>query len=254
MLTLETDPTGSRMSAFECGLKTSRSGRHHLVDLHEFDMVFVPVLEVDHYYLIVFDLEDERIYLVDHLGDRGSGVLLRDNETYILKTTPFKVSVNHPKATAMQSSVIMREDLPWSTTQRNAAPFVDSDIFAMCHMEQFVGSRRNFFCGFSVHGARKKAQCNYLRKRYAAEILLSPRTNRATRYDVGWHLCRQCSGMTDVFFWLGVFGLGVFWGRFARLDNDFYWDVDIYVGMWVSWTNTSWLCKTLVGEGSRFTR
>ncbi|KAJ0574883.1 putative papain-like cysteine peptidase superfamily [Helianthus annuus] len=254
MLTLETDPTGSRMSAFECGLKTSRSGRHHLVDLHEFDMVFVPVLEVDHYYLIVFDLEDERIYLVDHLGDRGSGVLLRDNETYILKTTPFKVSVNHPKATAMQSSVIMREDLPWSTTQRNAAPFVDSDIFAMCHMEQFVGSRRNFFCGFSVHGARKKAQCNYLRKRYAAEILLSPRTNRATRYDVGWHLCRQCSGMTDVFFWLGVFGLGVFWGRFARLDNDFYWDVDIYVGMRVSWTNTSWLCKTLVGEGSRFTR
>ncbi|KAJ0781618.1 putative papain-like cysteine peptidase superfamily [Helianthus annuus] len=218
MLTLETDPTGSRMSAFECGLKTSRSGRHHLVDLHDFDMVFVPVLEVDHYYLIVFDLEDERIYLVDHLGDRGSGVLLRDNETYILKTTPFKVvcdtcffcwylccfspflynawgrlhlflftgthkdffvdylkSVNHPKATAMQSSVIIREDLPWSTTQRNAAPFVDSDIFAMCHMEQFVGSRRNFFCGFSVHGARKKAQCNYLRKRYAAEILLSPK-------------------------------------------------------------------------------
>ncbi|KAJ0533196.1 putative papain-like cysteine peptidase superfamily [Helianthus annuus] len=183
MLTLETDPTGSRVSAFECGLKTSLSGRHHLVDLHNFDMVFVPVLEVDHYYLVVFDLEDERIYLIDHLGDRGSGVLLSDNETYILKPTPFKVkeifvdylkSVNHPKATAMQSSVIMREDLPWSTTQRNAAPFVDSDVFTMRHMEQFVGFRRNFFCGFSVHGARKKAQCNYLRKRYAAAILLSP--------------------------------------------------------------------------------
>ncbi|MFS7892064.1 hypothetical protein Hanom_Chr00s000496g01646631 [Helianthus anomalus] len=57
----------------------------------------------------------------------------------------------------------------------NVAPFVDSDVFAMRHMKWFVGSRRNnFFCGFSVHGARKKAQCNYLRKRYAAEILLSP--------------------------------------------------------------------------------
>ncbi|KAJ0640435.1 putative papain-like cysteine peptidase superfamily [Helianthus annuus] len=146
-------------------------------------MVFVPVLEADHYYLVVFDLEDDRIYLIDHLGDRGSGALLRDNEIYIMKLTPFKVKeifvdylklVNHPKATAMQTSVIMREDLPWSTTHRNAALFVESGIFAMRHMEQFMGSRRNFFCGFSVHGARKKVQCNYLRKRYAAEILLSP--------------------------------------------------------------------------------
>ncbi|MFS7980571.1 hypothetical protein Hanom_Chr10g00940971 [Helianthus anomalus] len=96
------------VAAFECGLKTSLNGRHHLVDLHDFDMVFVPMLEVDHKYLVV-----------------GSGVLLRDNETYILKTTSFKVkeffvdylkSANHPKETAMQSSVIMREDLPWSTT------------------------------------------------------------------------------------------------------------------------------------------
>ncbi|KAM0051852.1 putative papain-like cysteine peptidase superfamily [Helianthus debilis subsp. tardiflorus] len=124
MLTLETDPTGSRVSTFECWLKSSLIGRHHLVDLHDFAMVFVPVLEVDHYYLVVFDLKDERIYLIDHSGDRGSGVLLRDNETYILKTTPFKVKeifveylklVNYPNAIAMQSSVIMREDLPWST-------------------------------------------------------------------------------------------------------------------------------------------
>ncbi|MFS7907282.1 putative papain-like cysteine peptidase superfamily [Helianthus anomalus] len=91
MLSLETDPSGSRVSTFECGLKTSLSGRHHLVDLNDFDMVFVPVLEVDHYYLVVFDLEEERLNLIAHLGDRGSGGLLRDNESYILKTTPFKV-------------------------------------------------------------------------------------------------------------------------------------------------------------------
>ncbi|KAJ0932685.1 putative papain-like cysteine peptidase superfamily [Helianthus annuus] len=182
MLSLETDPAGSRVSAFECGLKTSLVGRHHLVDLRAFDMVFVPMLEGDHYYLVVFDLEAECIHLVDHLGDRGPGALLRDDETYIMKSTPFKVKeifvdylklVNHPKATAMQTSLIMREDLPWSTTHRIAALFVESGIFTMRHMEQFVGSRRNFFCGFSVHGARKKVQCNYLRKRYDAEILLS---------------------------------------------------------------------------------
>ncbi|MFS7955965.1 putative papain-like cysteine peptidase superfamily [Helianthus anomalus] len=195
MLSLETDPAGSRVSAFECGLKTSLAGRHHLVDLRAFDMVFVPMLEGDHYYLVVFDLEVECIHLVDHLGNRGPGALLRDDETYIMKSTPFKVVayiwvffpglqkeifvdylklVNHPKATAMQTSLIMREDLPWSTTHRIAAPFVESGIFAMRHMEQFVGSRRNFFCRFSVHWARKKVQSNYLRKRYAAEILLSP--------------------------------------------------------------------------------
>ncbi|KAJ0618731.1 hypothetical protein HanLR1_Chr02g0054511 [Helianthus annuus] len=71
MLSLETDPSGCRVAAFECGLKTNLSGRHHLVDLHDFDMVSVSVLEVDHYYLIVFDLEDERIYLINHLGDLG---------------------------------------------------------------------------------------------------------------------------------------------------------------------------------------
>ncbi|MFS8019787.1 putative papain-like cysteine peptidase superfamily [Helianthus anomalus] len=191
MLILETDPSVSRVSAFECGLKTNLSRRHHLVDLHDFDMVFVPVLEVDHYYLVVFNLEDERIYLIDHLGNRGSGVLIRDNETYILKLVSwcayvcfcllgtqkeifvdYLKSVNHPKATVMQSSFIMRQDLPWSTNQRNAAQFVDSD---------------------------------------------------------------------------GVYGLDFFWGGFARLDNYFCWDVDIYVGMWVSWTNTSWLHKTPVG-------
>ncbi|KAM0062287.1 hypothetical protein Hdeb2414_s0004g00146361 [Helianthus debilis subsp. tardiflorus] len=189
MLSLETDPDGSRVSAFECGLKTSLAGRHHLVDLRAFDMVFVTMLEGDNYYLVVFDLEAECIHLVDHLGDRRSGALLRDDESYIMKLTPFKVKeifvdylklVNHPKAAAMQASLILREDLPWSTTRRNATPFVESGIFAMRHMEQFVGSRRNFFCGFSVHGARKKVQCNYLRKRYAAEILLS----RMNKYGV----------------------------------------------------------------------
>ncbi|KAM0043635.1 putative papain-like cysteine peptidase superfamily [Helianthus debilis subsp. tardiflorus] len=155
MLSLESDPIGSRLSAFKCGMKSSLNGQHHPVDLHEFDMVFVPVLEGDHYSLVVFDLE-ERIYLVDHLGDRESGVFLWDNGKCILKTTSFKVN------------------LPWSTTQRNASPFVDSGVFAKRHMERFVGIQRNFFCGFSVHGERKKAQCNYLRKKYAAEILLSP--------------------------------------------------------------------------------
>ncbi|KAM0035752.1 putative papain-like cysteine peptidase superfamily [Helianthus debilis subsp. tardiflorus] len=184
MLNLETDSAGSRVSAFECGLKTSLPERHHLVDLRAFDMVFVPMLEGDHYYLVVFYLEAECIHLVDHLGDRqGAWALFWDDETYIMKSTPFKVKeifvdylklVNHPKATAMQTSLIIREDLPWSTTHRIATPFVESGIFAMRHMEQFVGSRRNFFCRFSVHGARKKVQCNYLRKRYAAEILLSP--------------------------------------------------------------------------------
>ncbi|KAJ0923997.1 putative papain-like cysteine peptidase superfamily [Helianthus annuus] len=183
MLSLETDPDGGRVSAFECGLKSSLAGRHHLLDLRAFDMVFVTMLEGDHYYLVVFDLEAECMHLVDHLGDRGSGALLRDDDSYIMKSTPFKVKdifvdylklVNHPKATAMQASLIMREDLPWSTTRRIVAPFVESGIFAMRHMEQFVGSRRSFFCGFSVHGARKKVQCNYLRKRYAAEIMLSP--------------------------------------------------------------------------------
>ncbi|KAJ0700383.1 hypothetical protein HanOQP8_Chr10g0367201 [Helianthus annuus] len=155
MLSLETDPDGTRVSAFECGLKTSLAGRHHLVDLRAFDMVFVTMLEGDHYYIVVYDLEAECIHLVDHLGDRGSGALLRDDESYIMKSTPFKVLVNHPKATTMQASLIMREDLPWSTTRRIAAPFVESGIFAMRHMEQLVGSRRNFFCGFSVHGEEK---------------------------------------------------------------------------------------------------
>ncbi|MFS7931122.1 putative papain-like cysteine peptidase superfamily [Helianthus anomalus] len=164
MLSMETDPDGSRVSTFECGIKTSLAGRHHLLDLRAFDMVFVTMLEGDHYYLVVFDLETECIHLVDHLGDRGSGALLRDDESYIMKSTPFKVKeifvsylklVNHPKATAMQASLIMREELHWSTTRRIAAPFVESGIFAMRHMEQFMGSRRNFFCGFSVHGARK---------------------------------------------------------------------------------------------------
>ncbi|KAJ0507106.1 putative papain-like cysteine peptidase superfamily [Helianthus annuus] len=91
MLSLETDPSASRLSAFESGLKSSLCGREHLLDLKDIDMLFVPLVEEKHFYLLVFDLEREHIYLVDHMSNGESDVFLRDHVEYVLKTTPFKV-------------------------------------------------------------------------------------------------------------------------------------------------------------------
>ncbi|KAM0025815.1 hypothetical protein Hdeb2414_s0021g00579041 [Helianthus debilis subsp. tardiflorus] len=173
MLSLDNDPCGSRLSAFESVLKSDLCGREQLLELKEIDIFFLPLVEGKHFYLVVFDLDINDIYLIDHMAEGESDVSLRDHDEYVFKTTLFKVLVKHPKAAIMVSAVIRRESLAWSTTRRGASPSVDSDIFEMRHMERFLGSRCNFFCRFSSHGSRKKAQCNYLRKKYASQILMS---------------------------------------------------------------------------------
>ncbi|KAF5759537.1 putative papain-like cysteine peptidase superfamily [Helianthus annuus] len=182
MLALNNDPCGSQLCPFESGLKSSLCGREELLDLKEIDMLFLPLVEGKHFYLVVFDLYRYDIYLIDHMADGESDVSLRDHDEYVCKTTPFRVKhilvaylelVKHPKAAIMCSTVIRRESLAWTLTRRGASPNVDSAIFTMRYMERFLGTRCNFFCGFSSHGSRKKAQCNYLCKKYASQILLS---------------------------------------------------------------------------------
>ncbi|KAL8217719.1 hypothetical protein R6Q57_021092 [Mikania cordata] len=60
--------------------------------------------------------------------------------------------------------------LEWATTDN----VTDSGIFAMRHMEMFMGSYKKFECGFKkVESQQKKKQINMLRKKYASRIVIS---------------------------------------------------------------------------------
>ncbi|MFS7978260.1 hypothetical protein Hanom_Chr10g00913441 [Helianthus anomalus] len=91
MLSLDNDPCDNRLSTFESVLKSGICGREQLLDLKEIDILFLPLVEGKHFHLVVFDLDIDDIYLIDHMADGESDVSLRDNDEYVFKTTPFKV-------------------------------------------------------------------------------------------------------------------------------------------------------------------
>ncbi|KAL8237591.1 hypothetical protein R6Q59_018672 [Mikania micrantha] len=59
--------------------------------------------------------------------------------------------------------------LEWATINN----VTDCGIFAIKHMEMFMGSYRKFECGFKKVESQHRKQINTLRKKYASRILLS---------------------------------------------------------------------------------
>jgi len=206
ILVLQEDKYGSRVACFKSGLSGAVCGVEAKLYLRSFDMVFVPLLEAEHYYLLVFDMKHQDICVIDNIAEKRSPVKVVDNEDYERKSTPYKVVriffrlskestnyscflekcfdtthycrkifvdylclVKHPKAGAMEGCRIRRLDLPWATHKNS----VDCGVYLMRHMETYMGVQVAFKCGFSLNGKRKQAQVDALRKRYAANILLS---------------------------------------------------------------------------------
>ncbi|KAD4585530.1 hypothetical protein E3N88_23131 [Mikania micrantha] len=76
----------------------------------------------------------------------------------------------HPRADKISMQKVTRVDLQWATIGN----ITDCGIFAMRHMEMFMGSHcRNFDCGFKTSEKQVRSQIQTLRKKYACRILLS---------------------------------------------------------------------------------
>ncbi|KAJ0613325.1 putative Ulp1 protease family catalytic domain, papain-like cysteine peptidase superfamily [Helianthus annuus] len=177
MLTSEEGGVEARMHKFRLGIKGAVNRVDYVPDFRNQDIVFFPILEHKHFYLLVFELRDPGIYVVDNDKAR-QGQLIEDSVYYLHKDTAYKIKdmfvqylreVGNPRADDIEYCNIQRMPVPWATT----ANTTDCGVFLMRHMECYMGKKQNFNCGFSTSGARKMAEVRKLRKRYAAHILCS---------------------------------------------------------------------------------
>ncbi|KAL8237745.1 hypothetical protein R6Q59_018826 [Mikania micrantha] len=167
-----------RLDKFSTNMDGLIKGDLKLSDLKLFHMVFFPVLEFNHYYLIVFELKNFAISVIDNFHESIPLVGLQDNTDYYLKDSPYKVKdvfvqymkqIRHPKTDDIHATPIQKLHLPWAT-KTNA---VACAVFVMRHMEKFMGLREQFNCGFSTNGKKKKSQLNLMRKRILLHLLRS---------------------------------------------------------------------------------
>ncbi|KAD3641993.1 hypothetical protein E3N88_31217 [Mikania micrantha] len=147
-------------------------------NLKMFDMVFFPILEFNHYYLLVFELKNCAISVIDNFHESIPLVGVKDSADFYLKDSPYKVKemfvrylekIKHAKTDEIHATKIQKVQIPWAT-KTNA---VDCGVFLMRHMEKFMGIHEPFNCGFSTNGKKKKCQLNTLRKKYLVHVIKS---------------------------------------------------------------------------------
>ncbi|KAD3337886.1 hypothetical protein E3N88_33407 [Mikania micrantha] len=131
-------------------------------NLKMFDMVLFPILEFNHYYLLVFELKNCAISVIDNFHESIPLVGVKDSADYYLKDSPCKVKemfvrylekIKHAKTDEIHATKIQKVQIPWAT-KTNA---VDCGVFLMRHMEKFMGIHEQFNCGFSTNGKKKSA-------------------------------------------------------------------------------------------------
>ncbi|KAK9053005.1 hypothetical protein SSX86_029635 [Deinandra increscens subsp. villosa] len=147
-------------------------------ELKGVDMVFFPIEDADVYYIIVFELKCPAISVIDSFPENKPLINLIDDDSYFNKDSAYGMkyifacyleNIHHPKAQKILHCQIQRVKIHWATK----ACSIENPIFAMRHMEKYMGRNEIFYCDFGTHGNTEKAQLKKLRKKYLAPIILS---------------------------------------------------------------------------------
>ncbi|KAI3773487.1 hypothetical protein L1987_48017 [Smallanthus sonchifolius] len=108
-----------RMERFILNMNRAVCWNTYLIDLRAIDMVFLPMLENDHYYLIVFELKHPGISVIDNFSDAYPLVRLSVHEDYFEKDPTYKVKeifvkylehVKHPKTDELNAAKIKKSE------------------------------------------------------------------------------------------------------------------------------------------------
>ncbi|KAL8259002.1 hypothetical protein R6Q59_026955 [Mikania micrantha] len=146
---------------------------HHT--LSEFDLVFVPIINQQHFYLMCFNLKTPKVEIIDN-----SGVMPRMSVTKKYSGWPDKmkktfanylIQNHHPNGRHISTAKIHRLAMPWRTEFNT----VDCGVFLMRHMETYKGCLLNWECGLCGENEvnnLQKLQLNDLRKKYVTKIIL----------------------------------------------------------------------------------
>ncbi|KAJ0668989.1 putative Ulp1 protease family catalytic domain, papain-like cysteine peptidase superfamily [Helianthus annuus] len=149
--------------------------KYEVKKLDSVDLVFIPVLQGDHFYVLCFHLKTGKIELIDN-----SAAEQEFKERYKGLPDTLKVLVLYlkkalkptPAIEELGTSEIERKEMDWRTENNS----VDCGVFTMRHMETYKGEKTPWVTGFVKEDEvnnRQNSQLHLLRHKYLSKIILS---------------------------------------------------------------------------------
>ncbi|XP_022010659.1 uncharacterized protein LOC110910269 [Helianthus annuus] len=143
-----------------------------------FEMVFIPMLTGQHYYLLFFNLKTRDIFIIDNVEGVAGLERYHGNVEKMISTFCRYLRPMHPKITSqLRNTKLVRLVLPWQTLYNG----IDCGIFLMRHMETYTGTHvGHWMCGLSNERDISREmlpdqakEIEDLRKKYLSKMLLS---------------------------------------------------------------------------------
>ncbi|KVH88430.1 Peptidase C48, SUMO/Sentrin/Ubl1 [Cynara cardunculus var. scolymus] len=163
----------TQYALFKKGLMSSAKNNLEVVEMRNIDLVFFPLLDKGHYYVVVFNLKNPSVVVIDNryreVSDDDQLLQMYDFITNILIDDQHLNVVVHPTGRELDEIGQQRLRMDWQT-QNN---FDDCGVFAMRHMETYMGDVRTWRTGLAQAGKTKEGQIASLRMKYIAKLLVS---------------------------------------------------------------------------------
>ncbi|KAL4591856.1 hypothetical protein LXL04_004830 [Taraxacum kok-saghyz] len=162
----------SRYKLFETRVNTHLDNYPDFGDILISDLVFFPVLQSEHFYLIVFNIKRIECAVIDNSlvdvpMDAKYGSAPLDMVDFF---TRYMSSRNHPKAQKFKNMLPCRFYMPWMTKKNK----VDCGVFVMRHMETYKGEKmEKWDASLELECESLQEQLNELRWKYVTKMLLS---------------------------------------------------------------------------------
>ncbi|MFS7888888.1 putative Ulp1 protease family catalytic domain, papain-like cysteine peptidase superfamily [Helianthus anomalus] len=159
-------------------LKEVVESDNKFLELKEFNIIIIPMIENKHFYLICLDLENKRVKVIDNMVNNNGFYKMMTGTKFKEIGSPCKVkhymvgylkAVKHPMAACMAGTMLTKKRVEWATNDN----FNDCGVFAMRHMEMYRGSDVKFECGFSTRKDIQDMQLKNMRIKIATKLLFS---------------------------------------------------------------------------------
>ncbi|KAJ0816790.1 putative Ulp1 protease family catalytic domain, papain-like cysteine peptidase superfamily [Helianthus annuus] len=144
--------------------------KYKIKSINDIDLLFTPIVNSDHIYVICFNLKTTEIDVLDNM-------LYPTLDTYDevpikLRDVLYKYMLrqSHHMAENLITKQPVRVKMHWQTSKNS----IDCGIFTMRHMETYMSTYRKIWVtDFNDESENQQAQINDLRYKYLAKILLS---------------------------------------------------------------------------------
>ncbi|CAH1430765.1 unnamed protein product [Lactuca virosa] len=139
-------PFIERSDKFESNIKDAMKKDKELLTFEKVHLVFFPVHQKNHFYIICINLEEPAVDVIDNRNSVTKfSRAYRDapNELKILFSR-YLMRVNHKSALILEGVELERVNMNWRTRDNH----VDYGVFCMRHMETYMGDKTlNWTCG-----------------------------------------------------------------------------------------------------------